>query len=335
MFRMQFFEKNGVLVKGEKELFVDGIGVRQKDVLVSHAHSDHAKIRSSNNYFMTEQTRALCGAREMKNIVDVYFGQKFRVGEFDVSLHPSGHILGSAQCRISNSLDSVVTADFKLQKSILFEPAEVLPCDVLVIESTFGKPSFSFPARDIVYSDMLSWINGELSKNHFVVLGGYSTGKAQELTKFSNEFLNQPPLVFRKIFEQNKVYEKFGLKLGDYFLLDNNLKESNILIVPPHLISDDLLVALSHQLKKKVSCAIATGWKYNSRYKLFPLSDHADFSGLLDYVKESGAKQVFAYHGFDKEFSLWVEKKLKVPARPLSLGGQTALQEFALPARIG
>ncbi len=325
---MEFFEKRGIGIRGSSELFIDAFGVRKKNVLVSHAHSDHAGLTLSNNYFLTPETRALVGF-EGKNCREVGFGEKFFVDDFEVSLHMSGHILGSAQFKIVNSTDVVVTADFKLQKSILLGGAEILPCDTLLIESTFGRPEFVFPKREEVYAEMIRWLNSEISRKRFVVLAGYSTGKAQELTKFSNEFLGEVPLVHKKVFEQNKVYEKFGENLGGYFALDNNLSDANILIVPPHFISDELLHALSHQLKRKVSCAIATGWKRHSRYKLFPLSDHADFPQLVQYVKESGAKRVFTYHGFDKELAQWVQKKLGVPAMPLRFAQQKSLAEFA------
>jgi len=323
---MHFFEKHGVGIKSKEELFIDAMGVREKNILISHAHSDHAKPTSTNKYFTTAQTAELIKKSD-KNISIVPFKKKFNVGEFEVSFHPSGHILGSAQIKISNSIEAVVTTDFKMQKSILFEPAEILKCDTLVIESTFGVPKFSFPPRQEVYTEMIKWCNEELSKNHFIVLGGYATGKAQELTKFSNDFLNHPPIVHKKVFVQNKVYEKFGLKLGKYFELDHNLSDSNILIVPPHIISENLLHAISLQINKKISCAIATGWNFYSRYKVFPLSDHADFSQLVKYVKESGAKRVFTYHGFDKEFAIWITKNLKINAMPLKMSSQKTLAE--------
>ena len=114
---MEFFEKRGIGIRGESELFIDAFGVRKKNVLVSHAHSDHACLTNSNNYFLTPATRALTGF-DGKNCREVGFGEKFFVDDFEVSLHKSGHILGSAQFKIVNSADVVVTADFKLQKSI-------------------------------------------------------------------------------------------------------------------------------------------------------------------------------------------------------------------------
>ncbi len=327
---MQITHRNGIVFRANGELLVDAHGMRGKEALITHAHSDHARPSSSNTYFMTPQTRALLGADAgRQNMVGVPFGRKFSVGEFECTFHPSGHILGSAQLEVQNGVHAVLTSDFKLQKSILFEGAQILPSEILVIETTFGTPQYSFPERGQVYEDMIRWISRNISENRFTVLGGYSTGKAQELTKIVNEFLGETPLVYKKIFEQNRAYESQGIKLGNYTLLDHNLRDSNVLILPPHLIDDHLLSALSMQLGKKAEAAIATGWGGRSRYKSFPLSDHADFESLLRYVKESGPKLVLTTHGFEEEFARAVQRKLGICARPLSRKGQKTILEFA------
>jgi Cft2 family RNA processing exonuclease len=89
------------------------------------------------------------------------------------------------------------------------------------------------------------------------------------------------------------------------------------------------LQALSFSIKKKVASAIATGWPYRSHYdKVFPLSDHADYNQLLEYVKEAKPKTVLTSHGFAKEFAHAVQRKLKIPARELDAKGQSILSEF-------
>ena len=329
---MQLTGQKGVKIKeGNSELFVDAYGIKNKPAIITHAHSDHAKPSLSNSYFMTKETKSLIssGAKKAKDfkIKEVSLGKKFRINDFEVSLHSSGHILGSAQVKIHNSSSAVITSDLKMQKSILFEPAEQLKADTLLIETTFGLPEYNFPSRQVVYEDMMGWLHESASKNHFVVLGGYSTGKGQELTKIVNEFGGVHPLVHSRIYEQNKVYEKNGVKLGTYYGLDHNLNDSNVLIVPPHYIDDSLLKALEHQLHRKVDCAIATGWK-GLRYKTFPLSDHADFNGLLEYVKNAEPKTVLTHHGFASEFASYVQRRLKIPARPLGEASQTMLHEF-------
>ncbi|HLC92951.1 MAG TPA: MBL fold metallo-hydrolase RNA specificity domain-containing protein [archaeon] len=326
---MHIFHKGGIVFRSKEDLFVDASGIREKQALITHAHSDHAKATLTNTYYMTPQTSALiCAQENGLKVNEIPFGKNFNVGDFSCRFHPSGHILGSAQLEVSNGAHAVLTSDFKLQKSILFPGAEILPSEILVIETTFGTPQYRFPEREQVYEDMVFWARAALKENKFIVFGGYSTGKAQELTKIATEMLGQTPLVYKKIFEQNRVYESHGVKLGPYLELNHNLADANILIMPPHLIDDNLILALQHQLKRKVSVAIATGWNNHSKYKTFPLSDHADFSSLMHYVKESAPKLVLTTHGFEDEFADAVSKKLGIPARPLSRNGQSALDDF-------
>src|SRR3989344_2506407 len=326
---MRVMHRKGIVFSAEKELFVDASGIRNERAIITHAHSDHAKATASNEYYLTPQTSALISpGNNAPNLQETPFGKTFEVNGFSCRFHPSGHILGSAQLEVSNGAHAVLTSDFKLQRSILFEGAEILPSEVLVIETTFGTPQYRFPAREQVYEDMVFWARAALKENKFIVFGGYSTGKAQELTKIATEMLGQTPLVYKKISEQNRVYESHGVKLGPYLELNHNLADANILIMPPHLIDDNLILALQNQLKRKVSVAIATGWNNHSKYKTFPLSDHADFSSLMHYVKESAPKLVLTTHGFEDEFADAVSKKLGIPARPLSRNGQSALDDF-------
>lgn len=324
---MFLFEKNGVCLSAGKEVFVDATNIKNQEVVVTHAHSDHCRLTSSNNYFMTQQTHVLASPKKSVNVKVKNFGEKFHINGFDVTMHPSGHIFGSAQLKVANGLEAVITSDFKLQDSLLLKGAEILPCEVLLIETTFGLKEFSFPPREQVYTEMSKWVKERTSKNGFLVLAGYATGKAQELTRFCNDYLSTVPLVHSSVFEKNMQAKKSGAKLGDFIELDHNLNESNILIVPPSLVNNFLLEALSMQLGKKVECAVATGWK-KSRFKTFPLSDHADFNQLCEYVKNSEPKLVLTHHGFDKEFASTVTRELGIPARPLSQASQKTLSEF-------
>ena len=323
---MLLFEKNGVCLSAGKEIFVDAAGVQGQNVLVTHAHSDHCRLTSSTSYFMTPETLALASPKKNVNVQVKNFGEKFHVNGFDVSMHPSGHILGSAQLRIANGVEAVVTSDFKLQESLLLKGAEILPCEVLLIETTFGLKEFSFPPREEVYTEMAKWAKEKIAGGAFVVLAGYATGKAQELTRFCNDYLSTVPLVHSSVFEKNMLAKKSGAKLGDFIELDHNLGDSNVLIIPPSLVNNFLIEALSMQLGKKVECAVATGWK-RSRFKTFPLSDHADFAQLCEYVKNAQPKLVFTHHGFDKEFAATVTRELGIPARPLSEASQKTLPE--------
>ncbi|MFH1895034.1 MAG: hypothetical protein ABIJ74_00420 [archaeon] len=316
-----------------EDVLIDPSAVSSKknNFIITHAHSDHAKVSKSKEktFFMTSETKALLESRNSKafNSAEIPFKKKFSIEGNDFCFFSSGHILGSSQIQV-NSGETVFTSDFKLQDSVLFKGAEVLEAETLVIESTFGLPEYVFPERKKVYSEIESWGKKELKENNLLLFGGYSIGKAQELTRISNEFLDEIPLVHESVFASNKVYKEKGVSLGKFELLDHNLKEFNLLILPPHLINPDLVKALEISSGRKVVPAFFSGWNSFRNAKSFPLSDHADFSQLLKYIELSGAKNVLTHHGFAGEFASAVRRKLGVNARPLDEKGQSSLLDF-------
>ena len=301
-----------------------------KNAVITHAHSDHVCLNNKTEFLLSEETLALVNSRYgiVRKGKGIRFGATEKIGSASVSLQNSGHILGSSQVVIDDSKRVVYTSDFKLENSLLLNGAAPLQADFLIIESTFGLPCYDFPRREQVYDDISGWVE-EHTKGGFVVLSGYSLGKAQELTKIVNEFTKEIPLVHESVYKNNKVYEQFGKKLGGYIALDHNLKESNVLIMPPSIVNQNLLRALEYSLNKKVFSALATGWSYRGCFdKVFPLSDHADFKQLLQYVQYSQPKTVFTTHGFERELANYIKKRLGIEARPLSQANQKQLKEF-------
>ncbi|MFH0955117.1 MAG: MBL fold metallo-hydrolase [Candidatus Micrarchaeota archaeon] len=303
---------------------------RKMTAIVSHAHSDHF-ANGHAAAWMTPETQALLLNRhsELKNVKTVSYEKKFNVEDCSVSLHNAGHVLGSSQVLLENGQSVLISSDFNPVDSVLFEAAKPQACDTLIIESTFGLPEYSFPLREAVHEEIGEWIRRQAANNRFVVLAGYSLGKAQELTRIVNDFADTAPLVHETIFEINQTYEKFGVHLGKYIKLEHNLKESGVLILPPSLMDKHLVSALEFGVQKKVVTANSTGWSYRSGFdKIFPLSDHADFAGLMQFVRDCAPKQVYTVHGFARELANAVSRRLKIPCRPLGKQNQLALTEF-------
>lgn len=326
---MQIYSNKG-LFAGNVPIDVKA-GCRAEKAIISHGHSDHVSTNGETHYFCTRETMALIeGMGKSKgNLAGVRFGKSIGIGDSSVSLHSSGHILGSAQVLVEAGKTVVVTSDFKMQDSIIQKGAQPLKCDILVIETTFGQPCYSFPERQLVYEQIGSFVR-EKSKKGFVVLAGYALGKAQELTKAVNEYAGIAPLVHESIYGNNRVYEEHGVKLGDYIALDHNLHESNVLIMPPSLLNHHLLQVLEFSLHKKVFSGMATGWQFRNGFDaVFPLSDHADFPQLMNYIKQAEPKLVVTMHGFEREFAGYVQRRLGIAARPLGEKGQKTIAEFA------
>ncbi len=330
---MKLAYKNGLQVCGKEPLTIDPERKpKTKNVLITHGHSDHVKLNSTSRFLTTPETAEIIKSRYSRNFKgkSLSFGKKMKLNGFSLSLHESGHILGSAQVLLEGAGKSIaVSSDFKLQDSLVTSAAKPLDADVLVIETTFGLSSYNFPDREEIYSDIGNWLRENEEQGKFSLLAGYSLGKAQELTAICSKHAGIAPIVHDSIFENNRIYESFGIGLGDYLKLDHNLKESSVLIMPPSLVDRHLMQALEISTGKKVSSAIATGWPYRRCFdRVFPLSDHADFPQLVEYVKQSNPKLVLTTHGFSKEFARYVQRRLKIPARPLNEAGQKSIAEF-------
>jgi Cft2 family RNA processing exonuclease len=301
---------------------------KSKLALLSHAHSDHVKLSKKTQFLATCETIDLVKSRFGEaSFLPVELNKKIKVDEFDLELKPNGHILGSTQAIFNgDGKDFVFSSDFRLQNSLLFKGAEILKADTLVLETTFGASQYVFPTQEEVVSDMTSWITKN-AKQGLVLLSGYSLGKAQELTKISNE-AGFTPVVHDSIFDLNEIYKKHGVKLGDYEKLDHNLKDFSVLIMPPQLVDRHLFPTLEHFDKRKIFSALATGWEHKGAFdRTFKLSNHSDFNDLIEYVKLSNPKLILTDHGFCEEFARKLNK-LGFNAKPLKQHKQQLISEF-------
>lgn len=249
-----------------------------------------------------------------------------------LSLHDAGHILGSTQISAQSEQwgQLVYTGDFKCRAGLTVNAAPILPCDTLIIECTYGDPRVSFPPMDGVLEGMERW--ARQNRDAVQLWGGYSTGKAQELVKFINDYLDEVPIVSGRAAAVCEAYKRNGVKLD--WLSPDSAEAQDVMrgpfhaVMPPQALTASLASRLSEVHRRKVRRALATGWALVRNLPAdaaFPLSDHADFGEILEYAKGSGAKQVFLAHG-DNENTARALCAAGVPARPINeMGAQQML----------
>ena len=77
------------------------------------------------------------------------YGEPFVLGDVQISFHPAGHVLGSAQIRIDDG-DAVwvITGDYKRDPDPTCQRFEPIHCDVLITEATFALPIYRWPSMD-------------------------------------------------------------------------------------------------------------------------------------------------------------------------------------------
>ena len=93
------------------------------------------------------------------SIQSVGYGERLTLGSLTtVSLHPAGHILGSAQVRIERGGEVwVVTGDYKTAPDATCLPFEPLRCHTLITESTFGLPIYRWQESSAIFAQINAW----------------------------------------------------------------------------------------------------------------------------------------------------------------------------------
>ncbi|VVB56562.1 Uncharacterised protein [uncultured archaeon] len=221
-----------------------------------------------------------------------------------VELHSAGHMLGSTQIAGASERWGRVayTGDFKLRDGLTIKGAPMLTCDTLFAECTYGDPAVQFAHPQDVLADMERW--GRQNREAIQLWGGYSTGKAQELVKFINDYLGETPVVGGRAAEVCEAYRRAGVKLEwktpESPEGQEMMRAPFMAVMPPHQLTPILRARLETVHRRRALSAVATGWalvRHLPYSAAFPLSDHADFNEILEYAHASGAKQVILAHG--------------------------------------
>jgi putative mRNA 3-end processing factor len=282
---------------------------RVECAFVSHAHGDH--IARHDRTIATAATLALMRhrlgepRRGRAERLPASFRAPFGLGELTLELFAAGHVLGSAQLRVTR--DGVAlgyTGDLCTEPTGAAEPAEVMPCDVLVLESTFGLPRYVFPPKVEVLAAVRRFVDDALSEGATPVLLGYALGKAQEILRHLGG-LGYPCLAHPMVHGVNRVYEAEGMPLpGARALGPEGAGPGEVVVCPPHLLGS---VAMRGVRRRRT--AVLTGWAIDGGRTFrgvdaaFPLSDHADFPSLVRYAKATGAGRVYTVHGHADAFA--------------------------------
>jgi putative mRNA 3-end processing factor len=284
--------------------------------VITHAHADHARL-GCWSYLATPQCAILLKSRLGSDVrvQELPYGMPLDLNGVRLSLHPAGHILGSAQARLERGGEVwVVTGDFKRHPDPTCAPFEPLRCHTLVTESTFGLPVFAWPASEDVVTEINSWWrqNAEVGKPS--VLFAYSLGKAQRIVAQIDTGIG-PVFTHSAVDPFNAVYRQAGIELPPTLPIAEARTPGDftgaLVIAPPSAEGSPWMRRFPGAVR-----AFASGWmqiRGNRRRRAvdrgFILSDHADWKGLLDTIDASGAEKVWVTHGFTEEVVRFLREK--------------------------
>jgi putative mRNA 3-end processing factor len=314
------------LHRGELRIANSGLHLdakrRVECAFVSHAHGDH--IGRHDRTIATPATLALMRHRlgepkkKKTEALPASFRSPFGLGELTLELFAAGHVLGSSQLRVTRNEVAVgYTGDFCTEPTHAAEQADVMDCDVLVMESTFGHPRYVFPPKAEVLAAIRKFVDDAFADGVTPVLLGYALGKAQEILKYLSE-LGYACRAHPMVHAVNRVYEAEGVPFPNVKVLGpEGAGPNEVVVAPPHLSRSPAMRGLG-----KRRTAILTGWAIDgARWfrgvdAAFPLSDHADFPSLLRYAKATGASRVFTVHGHADALAASLRKE-GIRAEPL------------------
>jgi DNA ligase-1 len=328
-FKLQF-HKGGVYLP-KLGLWLDPHEPQQAGtVFISHAHSDHTEVH--REVILSAPTSQLMRARLSGDWVEhvAPFGRSLRFPgneePYTITLLPAGHIFGSAMSLIQSGGESLLyTGDFKLRRGLSAEKCEPAKADVLIMETTYGRPQYIFPPSADVIKGVIRFCAEALDNEETPVLLGYSLGKSQELLCGLGE-AGLPIMLHGTVFKLTKIYEQFGKCFPPYEKYEADHAKGKVLLCPPSVAGSAMLRNLG-----RTRVAVLTGWAVdpNCRFRYqahaaFPLSDHADFPDLIEFVKRVAPKKVYTLHGFASEFAQTL-RDLDFDAQPLSQEDQLSL----------
>lgn len=292
-----------------------------KKAIITHAHSDHARM-GMGSYLAHEHAEPVMRFRLGADIncQSVKYGEQVIMNGVTISLHPAGHIWGSAQVRLEYKGEVwVVSGDYKLQADGISAPFEVVKCHSFITESTFGLPVYNFPPVEEVHADINAWWRKNRDDGQNSVICAYALGKAQRVLKHLDSSIG-PIYTHGAVDNINKLCESF-IDLPAATRIDSTVNRKEIkgamIVAPPSAIDGPWIRSL-----QPYKLGICSGWmqlrgtrRRRGADRGFVLSDHADWGQLNKAIVATGAENIYVTHGYKSVFAKWLETNYQLNAR--------------------
>jgi putative mRNA 3-end processing factor len=250
------------------------------------------------------------------NLTSLDWGETVSLNGVKVSLHPAGHILGSAQVRVEHRGEVwVVSGDYKTEPDPTCSAFEALRCHCFITESTFGLPIYRWQTRAKLFDEICDWWRGNRDAGRASLLLAYALGKAQRILAGLVEVDTGPIYTHGAVERLTRDYRDAGVQLAATTYATAMPRGHNfagaLILAPPSAGGSTWLRRFGDY-----SHAFASGWmqirgtrRGRSLDRGFALSDHADWPALLDTIRATGAEQVWVTHGYREPVVRYLREK--------------------------
>ena len=308
------------------DFYIDPVRAVDKAV-ITHGHSDHARP-GHGAVLATRETLDLMRLRYGDDFAGttqaVRYGETLHLDGTTVTLHPAGHVLGSAQVAVAaNGLTIVASGDYKDVADPTCAPFELVRCDVFITEATFGLPVFRHGDAGAEIDKLLRSVALFPERAHLV--GAYSLGKAQRVIALIRAAGYDRPIYLHGALDAITRYYANAIDLGELRNVRGTPKTDlagAIALCPPSALKDVWTRRFPDPLT-----SFASGWmRVRARARQhgveLPLviSDHADWDGLTATVAATGASEIWVTHGAEEALMHWCGTQ-NLAARPLHIVG--------------
>ncbi|MGD2271954.1 MAG: ligase-associated DNA damage response exonuclease [Desulfobacterales bacterium] len=298
--------------------------------LITHGHADHT-CRGCHKYLAAKSGEKILRRRLGSDIElqTLRYGERIYQNGVAISLHPAGHILGSAQVRIEyKGRIWVVSGDYKVEPDPTCAPFEIIRCHTFITESTFGLPIFSWPSQREIFDDINAWWRTNSQQQRSSILFAYALGKAQRVLAGLDNAIG-PILTHGAVENFTQCFRESGISLpptqyvGE--VADKRRFQKALIVAPPSADSVVWTKKFSNTSK-----AFASGWMQIRGYRRrrtvdrgFVLSDHSDWDGLIGTIEATGAETIWVTHGYSSELVRWLQEHgLNAQAVPTRYSGE-------------
>jgi putative mRNA 3-end processing factor len=284
--------------------------------VITHGHSDHA--RPGNGHYLTADHGAPILRKRLgadTQLQTLAYGKSITHHGVTLSLHPAGHVLGSAQVRLEYQGEVwVASGDYKTEADGTCAPFEPVRCHTFITESTFGLPIYRWIPQQDLFADINAWWQNNAANLRTSVLFCYALGKAQRLLSGLDPSIGTI-IAHGAMAPLNQIYREAGVQLPatqvSTDVSDTAQLRRSLVLAPPSAQGTPWMKRFGDYAD-----GFASGWMHlrGTRRRRgvdrgFVMSDHADWPGLQQAIAATGAQRVFVTHGQVEVMVRWLQER--------------------------